>query len=151
MKKRLPVTDKFFLVFCFSGCNLQLQADCEIVKYQWEMESVSNLEGDIIVSNLKQSDLAGSQCDLVLQFNKDNTFLLSDKTNNAVWNGTYSLERANTSHPCTSHKLSMVFENEESAFIGVYGTRLYNNSEIPSILFQTDDYILSFLAYEKIP
>lgn len=44
MKKHLPVTAIFFLVFCFFGCNLQLQADCEIVKYQWEMESVSNLE-----------------------------------------------------------------------------------------------------------
>lgn len=116
------------------------------------MESISDMEGNIIVTNPKHPDLAKVQCNLVLQFYKDDTFLLSNKINNDDWNGTYSVEKVNTSDTPLSHKVCMVFENEESQFIGVYGTRIYNdNSEIPSIIFQTDDCILSLLAYEKIP
>lgn len=137
------------LAFCFIGCDSKTQEENKIYEYHWTLEMLYDLEGNIIATNPEQPDLAAVQCDMTLEFNEDNSFLLSDHTNEQEWKGTYSLGELNKSS--NSYVLKLLFENSESEFTGVYGIRTYetdNMPDVPSVMFQTESEFFSFLAHE---
>ena len=148
MKKYVVLVFALLLFsFCLRGCGSETQGEKKISDYQWRLETISDLEGNILVTNSEQPKLADTQCDMRLYFNGDNTFLLSDKTNKQEWEGTYTLKKLDKLS--TSYQLNLLFENIETEYIGVYGIRTYEDkTEIPSITFQTEHEILSFLASE---
>lgn len=148
-RKVLMFFGLLLLVFCFVGCNLRTQVEKKIHEYHWTLEMLYDLEGNIIATNPEQPDLAAVQCDMTLQFNEDDSFLLSDHTNEQEWKGTYSLGELNESS--SSYVLKLLFEKEESEFTGVYGIRTYETEsmpDVPSIMFQTESEFFSFLAHE---
>ena len=96
------------------------------------MEFVSDLEGDPLES------------EMTIVFNNDNSFVLTDKSNNEEWRGKYATEKVDS-----SYNLDLLFEDTEETINGVYGTREYEDkATVPSITFQFEDKILSFLANE---
>lgn len=49
----------------------------------------------------------------------------------------------------SSYKLDLIFEDTEETITGVYGTREYEDKRtVPSITFQFEDKIFSFIAKE---
>lgn len=133
MKKFLKFTLIVLSFAILTGCGTN-----EIEK-SWTMEFVSDYDGNILITSPQQPDLADKQCDLQLSFEKDGSFVLSDKTNKQEWIGTFKSEKLES-----SISLELSFENE--VVRGVYGTREYQDEKsVHSITLQTDDRIISFL------
>lgn len=132
MKKNvmLNITLLFLLVFLV-GCT-SVDTKVKISDHIWEIESVSDLEGLPL------------EKEMTIVFNNDNSFVLTDKSKNMEWNGDYATEKVDS-----SYKLDLLFEGTEETITGVYGTREYEDkTTTPSITFQFEDKILSFLAKE---
>lgn len=132
MKKHLTIYILIFALCLFcSGCNTR-KAEEKISEHKWKMEFISDLEGNNIENNVS---------DTILTFRKDNSFMLIDNTNNQECLGTYKIKKVDS-----SYKLDLYCEDTDMTFIGVYGTREYDDrTKIPSITLQTDDRILSFI------
>lgn len=130
MKKRFK-TIFLFLVLCLviSGCT-SVDTTHKISDYKWIMESVSDLDGNSLEN------------EMTVAFNDDNSFVLADKSNGKKWQGEYTTEKVGT-----DYKLDLYYEDTEEVVLGVYGTRVYHDkSTIPSVTFQVEDKILSFIA-----
>lgn len=120
-----------FLLVSLLGCT-SVDTKEKISDYNWKMESVSDLEGDRLES------------EMTIVFNDDNSFVLTDKSNNEEWKGEYATEKVDS-----SYKLDLLFEGTEETITGVYGTREYDDkTTIPSITFQFEDKIFSFIVNE---
>lgn len=120
-----------FLLVSLLGCT-SVDTKEKISDYNWKMESVSDLEGDPLES------------EMTIVFNDDNSFVLTDKSNNEEWKGEYATEKVDS-----SYKLDLLFEDTEETITGVYGIREYEDKiTVPSITFQFEDKILSFIANE---
>ena len=123
------LTTMLVLFTLLSGCR---KSDSELPVYEFTMEFISDLEGNIL--NEEKS--------IQLTLDKKGNFQLIDETDNKEWNGTYSLEKLES-----AWKLEMIFDENDTAITGVYGFRKYQDkTEIPSITISTEDRILSFIA-----
>ena len=142
---------RYLTIFCLLFILCPMLCSCnstdkkqEILKHEWKIEFISDLDGNILKTTLEQSDRTDKKYDMVLAFGEDNYFSLSDKTNNKKWQGNYMIEKVNS-----SYKIDLYCEDSETVITGVYGIRKYDDkTEIPSIILQTEDKILSFIVNE---
>lgn len=142
MKKRLLKGSVLLLCLFLIGCN-PAQTKGKITEYEWVMENISNKSGKTLVSGESNSPPA-ELYSMILAFHEDRTFHLVDEMTEEEWKGTYTLERTTD-----SFKLDMLFDGTEEAFIGVYGTRVYQDgTTVPYVLFSTNNEILSFSGKE---
>lgn len=123
------------ILLCFSisllGCT-SMDGKAKISDHSWEIESVSDLEGNPLNK------------EMTLDFHKDSSFVLLDKSNEKEWLGQYALEKIDD-----SYKLDLDFEEIEETIVGVYGTRDYEDKRaLASITFEFQDEIISFIAEE---
>lgn len=148
MKKSLIIFSLVIICITFCGCNSDRQKKEDLSSYQWKLESISDLNGKMLATNTEQPEQAGTQCDMQIQFDKDATFVWTDKTDDKVWNGSYSVGDSDQKE--SSFEVEVKFEGEEKKFTGVCGMRKYaNGNEIPSLTFQTEDTIISFVAEKQ--
>ncbi len=120
-----------FLSVTLLGCS-SIDTKEKVSDHNWEIESVSDLEGNPLENEMN------------VIFNDDNSFILTDKSNDKEWKGKYSTEKVGV-----DYKLDLYYEDIEETIAGVYGTREYDNkTKVPSITFQVEDKILSFIAKE---
>lgn len=120
-----------FLSSTLLGCT-SVDTEQKISDHKWEIESVSDLNGNIL------------EKDMTIIFNDDNSFALADKSNDKEWQGEYRTEKVDS-----SYKLDLYCEDTEETITGVYGIREYDaKTNTPSITLQTEDKILSFIANE---
>ncbi len=81
---------------------------------------------------------------MTIIFNDNNSYVLTDKSNDKEWKGNYTTKKVNS-----SYKLDLHCENKEEVITGVYGTREYDDkTKISTITLQMEDRILSFIADE---
>ena len=138
MKRLLAMCGCF--LFCVGLCSCYSSNLQPITSYNWSLELISNLNGKILFSGAPQDDV--ELLELTLSFS-DETFVITDYTHKQEWTGTYSLEKIDK----TTSKLALAFEKAEKSVTGVYGMRIYSDgSESATIILETDDYILSFVA-----
>ena len=144
MKKHWTI---YFLIFVLclvlSGCSATNTVQ-KISDHKWKIEFISDLDGNIVETNLGQSGLTDKKYEITLSFSEDDSFVLSDKINNQEWRGNYTIEKVDS-----SYKLDLHCEETETIITGVYGIREYDDkTKIPSITLQAEERILSFIATE---
>lgn len=143
-KNLLLVAALITFLMCTTGCGKNSRID-DICQHRWTLEMVSDLEGNILETGSDALESVGDLRDVTLQFNEDYSFVLLDNTDGDEYSGVYELEE--TSGAESSYMLRLTFDNGGPEYVGVYGTREYDDhSKIPSIIFQTDDRIISFLG-----
>src|SRR5699024_8502620 len=123
MKKYFIISFSF-LILCLmiSGCT-SVNTEQKISYYKWEMEFVSDLDGNPLEN------------DMTIVFNDDSSFVLADKFNDKEWKGKYTTEKVGS-----SYKLDLHCKDTEKTITGVYGTReYYDKKRIPSITLQTEN------------
>lgn len=109
-----------------------MKKDQKISDHKWELESVTDVHGQPLDS------------EMTLVFNTDNSFLLTDQSEGQVWKGNYRTEKGHK-----DYKLELDYENKEEVVVGTYGTREYEDkTTIPSIIMPFQEKILSFIASE---
>lgn len=131
-----------FLLFSLLlvGCSFAQPLE-KITKYEWAIEIISDKQGNVLEKGV-QYGTSNEQYEMNLFFYEDNTFLLTDKTNNKESEGNYTLKKVDN-----SYKLELFIKDKDSTIVGVYGKRLYNDgTEIPSITLETEKEILSFIV-----
>ncbi|RPF42099.1 hypothetical protein EDD70_2842 [Hydrogenoanaerobacterium saccharovorans] len=131
-----------FNIIC-TGCNSAEHNDI-LIENQWKMEFISDLDGNILVTNLEQTNLAEDVRDMRLSFSKDGTVTLKDLTNGEDLSGTYTSEKLDN-----SIKLEVDFEDKDN-ILGTCGLREYGNGEkLYSIVLNSEDKILSFIQTKQ--
>lgn len=132
MKRIITLTiTLLFLSVSLLGCT-SVDTKKKISNHSWQVESVSDLDGNPLENGM------------VVVFNDDNSFILKDESNGKEWKGKYTTKKMDS-----SYKLDLFYEDTEESVTGVYGTREYEDkTTVPSITFQVEDKILSFIANE---
>lgn len=132
MKKYLIISC-LLIILCLVFCSCaSVDTKGKISDYIWQVDSVTDLDGNPLEN------------EMVVVFNDDNSFILKDKSNGKEWKGEYTTEKIDS-----SYKLDLFYEDTEEVITGVYGVREYKDKTIvPSITFQFEDKILSFIANE---
>lgn len=110
----------------------------------FEMEFISDLNGNIKITNPNQPELADKVSEIALTLFSDGSFEINDKTENNKWNGTYTIEKMDS-----SWKLEFSLEESDEIINGVLGFREYQDKkQIYSITFNTEKNIISFIAQQ---
>lgn len=132
MKKHLIIFC-LLVILCLVFCSCTyVDTKEKISDYIWQVDSVTDLDGNPLEN------------EMVVVFNDDNSFILKDESNGKEWKGKYTSEKVDS-----SYKLDLFYEDTEEIITGVYGMREYKDKTIvPSITFQFEDKIFSFIANE---
>lgn len=145
MKKIFTLLIFTLFLGIFSGCNSNSLSGTDILRNtEWNLEVVSDEDGNLIASGENYPDLADTQYVISLSFNEDQSFAFVDSTNSKEMVGTYEIDTVNQVN--NTYSLQLYFADTDEPISAVLGYREYENGdEVPSIIFQLNQYIYSFL------
>lgn len=135
MKKYVFIGCAFLLATLSLFCvNTQDQA----IGGTWKLESISDTDKKVPCD----------RGDMILTFDRNNAFKLSDRTNGKEWVGTYTLKNVdNVFKDYDTYELAFTCKNKTATLSGVLGTRRYeDNTKDFSITLTMGDKILSFVS-----